>query len=282
MTQDSPQQQPFGAYPPSAFEQRLIGIAQRCNSSWLGKRLAFALRKLAQRTASATPRDVNVFGAKMRLAPFDNVAEKRLLYTPQYFDALEREILAQDIEQNNQNYVFIDIGANVGGYTLFVAMRAGKSAKIIALEPQPEMFERLTFNIRQNPTGTIKALDCAVADRDGEMTLFLAPKNRGEASLKMLSADPAQGHAVQVQARALLSIVQSEGLEHINALKIDIEGAEDIVLLPFFESAPESVWPKLIILEDGTGRWGSDLVETLKQKGYSIAAKTRLNFVLKR
>ena len=52
---------------------------------------------------------------------------------------------------------------------------AGPTARILAVEPQPEIFDRLTYNIRLNPFGTIKAVDCAVADKPGELTLFLDP-----------------------------------------------------------------------------------------------------------
>jgi hypothetical protein len=75
----------------------------------------------------------------MRLYPDGNVCEKRVLFTPQYFDPLEREMLAGRLREG---FRFIDIGANIGAYSLFVAAKAGPSARILAVEPQPEVFAR--------------------------------------------------------------------------------------------------------------------------------------------
>ena len=77
-----------------------------------------------------------------------------------------------------RRFTFVDIGANVGAYSLFVAARAGGTARILAVEPQPDIFDRLAYNISLNPFGTIKAVDCAVADKTGELTLFLDPATR--------------------------------------------------------------------------------------------------------
>jgi FkbM family methyltransferase len=93
------------------------------------------------------------------------------------------------------DFVFLDIGANIGGYALSVAAHAGPGARILAIEPQPEVYERLVYNIRQNPFATVKALDCAVADRDGEITLFVHHDNRGESSIRIVSNDAAAGRA---------------------------------------------------------------------------------------
>ena len=123
----------------------------------------------------------------MRLYPADNVSEKRMLFTPQYFDPQELAYLAQRI---TADFVFVDVGANVGGYSLFVAARAGAAARILAIEPQPEVHERLVYNVRQNDFATVKTLECAAADCDGEVTMFLdkltRPHSASKAGPKML------------------------------------------------------------------------------------------------
>ena len=86
----------------------------------------------------------------------------------------------------SRGFTFVDVGANIGGYSLFVAAHAGPRPRILAVEPQPDVFDRLTYNIRQNPFGTVKAVACAVADKAGEVTLFLDARNRGESSVKIV------------------------------------------------------------------------------------------------
>ncbi len=56
-------------------------------------------------------------------------------------------------------------------------------------------------------------------------------------------------------------------IEAIDALKIDIEGYEPEVLLPFFRDAPQSLWPNLLVIEDGSSGWSADLFSELQYRG---------------
>ena len=274
MTQTPPS---YGHYAATGIVRTLISATRALPGTWLGKRLGFVLRRLAILLLKGTPVDQVSLGARFRLHPYNNVCEKRILFSPRDFDEPERDFL---IARLTERFVFLDIGANIGGYSLAVAAAAGPKARIIAVEPQPEIFDRLTYNIGANPFGTIKALALAVADREGELTLFLDPRNKGEASVKIVSAD--HHGQVKVPARTLLSIVEDEGFEHVDAMKLDVEGAEDLILQCFFADAPECLWPKAIIIERGEARWGIDLVAFLASKGYSVRMETRNNHVLER
>jgi len=87
---------------------------------------------------------------------------------------------------------------------------------------------------------------------------------------------------VRVPARTLLGIVQDEGFDHVDAMKLDVEGAEDLILKRYFTEAPETLWPKLIIVERGEGRWGLDLLGFLAERGYKSIGGTRNNHLLER
>jgi FkbM family methyltransferase len=274
----SPEAPPFGTYAPTAFQARLIDFTRRQSGTWLGKRLAFLARRLVM-LGLTHPLDVEVFGQRMRLNPFNNVSEKRILFTPQYFDQQERDILREHV---GEGYVFVDIGANVGGYSLFVAAHAGGSARILAIEPQPIIFDRLVYNIGLNPTGTVKAIACALADKEGEMTLFLPARNKGEASVKIVGTPGGGDRSVQVPARTLLGLLDDEGIDHIDALKIDVEGAEDLILVPFLSEAPEKLLPRLLIIEHARDRWQTDCISLLEKAGYRHVVETRLNMVMSR
>jgi FkbM family methyltransferase len=265
----------FGAYAARGVVATLLRWTRAMPASWLGKRLGFLLRRIAISRLNGRPVDAESLGARFRLYPYNNVCEKRILFAPRDFDEIERNLLAARL---HPDFVFLDIGANIGGYALAVAAKAGSRARILALEPQPEVFERLIYNIRVNPFGTVKALAVAVADRDGELTLFLDPRNKGEASVKIVSADHAR--QVRVAARTLFSIAQDEGFGHIDAIKLDVEGAEDMILKRFFGEAPVALWPKLIIVERGEDRWSFDLLGFLAEKGYASIGGTRNNHLL--
>lgn len=272
-----PEDPPFGTFAPEGLVGRIVGWTRCASGGFVGRKLAFALRRLGLRALKGKPVDIESLGARMRLYPDGNVCEKRVLFTPQYFDARERELLAARI---GEGFTFIDIGANIGAYSLFVAARAGPRARILAIEPQPDIFARLTYNIAQNPFGTVKAIACALADKPGELTLFLDPANKGESSVRILNSGATT--SVRVPAMTLLGLMESEGYDRLDAVKLDVEGAEDLILEPFLRDAPEALWPSFIVIEDSRSRWQIDLDGLLKAKGYEMVAQTRLNLVYER
>jgi hypothetical protein len=79
-----------------------------------------------------------------------------------------------------------------------------------------------------------------------------------------------------------ISLLQAQDfVGAIDAIKIDVEGAEDVVLAPFFRDAPKSMWPRLILLEDARSAWTIDLFSLLASLGYIVVSRTRLNVMLR-
>ncbi len=270
--------QPYGTYAPTGLVARIARRTGRLSyGSWGARRLALFLRRVGIGLLRGKPLDVERYGARMRLYPYNNNCEKKVLFTPQFFDPEERELLERHLEPG---CTFLDIGANIGAYALFVAAFAGPRARILAVEPQPDVFDRLTYNIAQNPFGTVKAVACAVADKAGELTLFVDPRNRGESSLKIVGTN--EGAQIRVPAVTLLDLAQGEGITRIDAIKLDVEGAEDLILEPFFRTAPASLHPRLLLVENGTDQWQIDLPALLQANGYRLLARTRLNLIFER
>ena len=73
------------------------------------------------------PVDIETLGARMRLHPYNNVSEKRVLFTPQFFDPEELAILRGRVRDG---FTFVDVGANIGAYALFVGVLAGPAGRI--------------------------------------------------------------------------------------------------------------------------------------------------------
>jgi FkbM family methyltransferase len=262
--------EPFGQFAPSGFCAWALRVTRRCSVGWFGKRTAFFLRALAMRSLRGRPVDIVSLGARMRLNPHHNVAEKRLLFTPQYFDPRERALLARRLKGD---FVFLDVGASVGGYALSLAALAGPRARILAVEPLPEVFERLAYNIQQSGFANVKAVSCALGDIDGEITLFVNTSNQGETSVRIVSAE-AHVEQMRVRVKTLLTLVREEGYSRIDAIKLDIEGAEDLVLDPFLSAAPRSLWPRLVVMEFSLLRVGAQLEERLRSVGYREILRT--------
>lgn len=83
------------------------------------------------------------------------------------------------------------------------------------------------------------------------------------------------------QAQTLLQLLQNERADWVDAVKIDVEGFEDRILVPFFRDAPRSLWPKLLVIEDAGGAWSIDLSSHLTATGYAIAARSKQNVIFR-
>ena len=77
-------------------------------------------------------------------------------------------------------------------------------------------------------------------------------------------------------------MVQNETVDRIDAIKIDVVGSEDRILVPFFRDAPQSLWPQLLIIEDTRDVWSTDLLSLLTKVGYAIAARSKQNVMLRK
>ena len=111
------------------------------------------LRRMAIDWLGEEPVDTTIWNARVRLYPSRNSCEKNALFTPQMLDVIERGELADALDRRLAEaggFTFVDIGANVGLYSLFVAARGGPRTRILAIEPQPGIVERLPFNLEAN------------------------------------------------------------------------------------------------------------------------------------
>lgn len=201
----------------------------------------------------------------MRLWPADNAGEKRLIITPQFFDPLELAFLKARL---HPAFVFVDIGCNVGAYSIFVGRNAGPGARILAIDPNATVLDRLAFNAGANGLAGIQAVEAALSDHDGEMDFAVDTANLGGSSLELSRRARGQKRITRVPVRLLSRVVAEAGLDRIDAIKIDVEGVEDRVLIPFFTSAPGALWPQAVIIEWNPESWRGDLAAHLRACGY--------------
>ena len=273
---------PYGSRAPGWLDRAALALTRSMPNNWLGLRLAILFRRIITSRLGRGALDTELWGVRLRLYALGNGCEKNALFTPQMFDVMERGVLADAIaRRSGEPFTFIDIGANVGLYSLFVASRA-KVPRILAIEPQPGILDRLRFNLAVNPDVAVTVLPIALADRDGTVELVLDPSDSGGTHLETQARPAARQNIVNVPCRTLAAVIGEAGLNRVDALKIDVEGAEDLVLVPFFRDAPESLWPDLILIEDTRDLWQTDLFALLERHGYNVTARSRQNVALRR
>lgn len=126
----------------------------------------------------------------------------------------------------------------------------------------------------------IRAIQTALSDAPAELVVVRPGKDRGGARVRSAAAAPEKGAAQRIQAQTLLQLLQSERIDRLDAIKIDVEGCEDRILVPFFRSARRLLWPRLLIIEDAGDAWSMDLFSFLVTTGYTIAARSEQNVML--
>ncbi len=216
------------------------------------------------------PVDVQVRGVKYRLDFRDNTPAARVLFAS-FYDSRELSYLHK---ANRAGGVFVDIGANIGYYALDVAARG---TRVIAIEPNPIVYERLQFNIEANEFGPlVTAIPYCVAEPGRHKLTFGLSMGTGS-----LIALHGEGTEVSVTGQTLWNILIEQDVRQVASLKIDIEGTEDQALAPFFETAPRELWPRCAVIEHSNRDiWKTDLIDLMLRGGYTIVRKVRANTIL--
>ncbi|HEY6126261.1 MAG TPA: FkbM family methyltransferase [Steroidobacteraceae bacterium] len=277
---------PFGSFAPRGGHRRLIEFAQRSPHNAIGKQLAHAARSLYLLRAPS-PVDVTVGEIRLRSYLRENTCERKFVFTPWRFDPLELEAMAEALSPEG---VFVDVGANVGLYTLTAALLLGEHGRIIALEPQALAHDRLQFNIDATRRGRagwprIDVLKLGISDRDESRELRIDRGNLGGGTIASGTArltDRGAGESVTIRCKPLLQVLDECGVERPDVLKIDIEGAEDLALLPFLAQALDARLPRRLIVENSDHLWKGDLRAAIAGRGYVAQRRSRLNTVYSR
>lgn len=244
------------------------------------RRLALWLRHPLKHNLPANV-DARIWNLRLRLMPRGNLSESRWLFLPQFVDHTEREFMRRELAEGG---IFIDIGANAGLYSFWAAAVCMNDAgQVLAVEPDPELQRRMRFNRDTNDLDNLRIEECALGVGETEGRLISGGKNRGEnrvADSANVDGDLAMG--LSVPLRTLDGLLAERNIDRIDGLKIDIEGQEYAVMRHFFDHAPESLWPRFMIFETCTAAQAKSMQALAAEKGYSTAAKGRMNTVAKR
>ena len=129
----------------------------------------------------------------------------------------------------------LDIGAHTGFVTLLLASRVGKTGRVFGFEPVPENFRLLEKNVRSNPLPQVRLVQLALSDQGGAATLTRNPVNDGGHSIGDQHQNPdfagrdLEQLQVQVPTQTLDGWLADQGIDRVDFIKIDVEGAEGLV-----------------------------------------------------
>ena len=140
------------------------------------------------------------------------------------YEELEAKIMEEKIETGN---IVVDIGANIGLHTLNMARIVGNTGQVFAFEPDPSNFEILKKNVKINNYKNIILEQKAVGDKHGRVTLYQSDNPINHRIFPQIERATNQ---VQVELTNLDNYFDSDMIDKINFIKIDVEGMEFGVL----------------------------------------------------
>ncbi len=270
---NDPASPPFGAFAPTRAQAAIIALAHRSRL----KRGAFRpmLSRLINRLR-AGPLDVRYQGASFRFYHQASATERGALFNPDY-NLEELDFLRGRTPIGG---VFVDVGANVGTYAMVLARHVGPTGTVIAIEPHPVTHARLAFNRAASGFTQVRLVAAAAGPSDGELMIETDGDNLGASHIV---SGERPGNAIRVPSLRLQRILDDAGANHVDALKIDVEGFEDRVLTGFFNEAPQSLWPRAVVIEHlSRNEWLQDCIADMRAHGYAETGRTRSNTMLVR
>ena len=140
------------------------------------------------------------------------------------YEELESKIVEEKIEMGN---IVVDVGANIGLHTLNMARIVGNTGQVFAFEPDPSNFEILKKNVKINNYKNIILEQKAVGDKHGRTTLYQSDHPGKHRIFPQTEQAKSQ---VQVELTNLDNYFDSDMIDKINFIKIDVEGMEFGVL----------------------------------------------------
>jgi FkbM family methyltransferase len=142
--------------------------------------------------------------------------------------------------------VFVDVGANIGLFSLKAALIVGRKGRVIAVEPGLAASRLLTENLALNDVPHVRQVRTALADSIGQATLHHVNLGDDPQAFSLLS-DGTDAEGENVPVTTLDALVAELGLGRMDCIKIDVEGAEERVIAGARESLGR--WHPTVIFE---------------------------------
>ena len=199
----------------------------------------------------------------------------KLLYAHQHLvpfrKSFEYSTLSRFVSLLKPGDRVLDIGANVGLYSLLGSQIVGSSGRIFAFEPNPKTCGVLRQNLELNGCANVDCAQVALSNKSGTVSLAIPDEVQakyayGDSYLSMYPEESKNGEVGGVPCMKLDVFLKENGIDYVDVIKIDVEGAEMLC----FEGAKlllsSSVKPVIIMECDEVlcRRFGYSVFDTLK------------------
>jgi FkbM family methyltransferase len=161
---------------------------------------------------------VELFGYTADLDLSDNIQRDV------YLGAFERSTTAAVRKMLRAGDTFLDVGANMGYFTLLAARLVGATGRVVAVEPSPWVANRLRSTLSRNAISQATLYEVGLSDQQGHLLLPVPPPGNHTPSLFDVRTDRPK---VRIEVVTLDEAIDAWfGATPVSLMKVDIEGAE--------------------------------------------------------
>lgn len=167
------------------------------------------------------------FGSKIDVDARDGCG--RFIY---YFGVWEPNLTSFIQNRLRPGDCFVDVGANVGYFSLLASTLVGQSGKVVSIEPIQSTFEVLTRNLHVNHRQNVRAVNIAVWDKEETLTFFTSSEMIIGVSTVLEERADKGVHDTRCKVRAapLPLLLSPDEIAATRIIKVDVEGAENHVI----------------------------------------------------
>jgi len=202
-----------------------------------------------------------LFGAKVRCLRTDFI-QRRIaffgLFEPNLTYFISRTLKPGD--------TFIDVGANIGYFTMLGSKRVGLDGKVYAIEAAPSTYDLLLHNLALNGMNNVQAFNLAATDKECQVRIKLVDRrNIGHNEVEVIAGSEANS----ITGRPLSAIVGAD-MEKAKLIKVDVEGAEGMILPGLLHDLQAADSDTIIVSE--VSKDSAYLIDLAKERGFFVQA----------
>jgi FkbM family methyltransferase len=205
-----------------------------------------------------------------------------LCFIPHLYDRWERRLLSRYLRPDS---VFVDVGANIGAYSLWAGLFVSEGGTIVSIEADPDTFRTLTANLECNRLrARLVPLQVGVSDRPEVLWIRRSTTNAaGNTLIESENSGPS------VPCKTLYAVLEEAGIRRVDFLKVDVEGMDLKVLRKYFEETAShpDMHPALALVEILEGPaakrpgYMQEMIDMFASNGYD-AVEHRMNSLFRR
>jgi FkbM family methyltransferase len=169
---------------------------------------------------------VDVNGYKLAVIPGDLGISSELLMFKTH-EPLTTKFLSNELKKG---MTCLDVGGNIGYYTLLESKIIGNDGKVIAIEPSPPNFQHLKKNLEIQDAKNVVAYNFAAGDVDGNVNFLVYPESNGSFTIPDGETTNLPGELIKVPAKRLDTFLEELKIENVDFVRMDVEGYESHIL----------------------------------------------------